>query len=675
MVPRSRVLVRSGHGPNRWIDSDGETSAAMTDPAIVPQVGHDGSRLPVGRHAAYVWGWIRARLSKWLTSPPRRRLLFGGAACVVCFAGIATVLASRSRVVISQTVDPQRAITLSFAPSALAAADGLLYAGSEDGALLAFDAVRGTERHTARVRGKVNYIVPHGDNVFVAGEETITRVDTNLEGPVARRVVGAGDDSGLGAFAGGALGLWGLTENGAELTHFSSESLESVQQFPLAEPATGLAVTEKGIWILPSTGHYVALLRPRHGTWEKRRIALPCHPSRAAPEHDRAFLLCSSANAVVVATDLHARILSLYHLGADSTDIAIANGSLWVLSRSLDHFSQYALEDHDRVGKPVGIGSESNGLAADGHAVWVSEANDSIIRSDLRQLASSRSYRRHRHVRRSWLGISAWTVYAVDLVIATFVVILLILLWQLKVNGPFPTYFPPLNLVVYFTMPLMDALAGTRIEEETHERTIGASVGKAGSILGSRHSRRRLRGRDSLDRHVCRNLWKWFGSGLLYLGANFVPGARHRGTRMQAAGQPTAEDLRAHWRTLGDHGYLCLIVEGCWLVARRGHYLVFTLDYVFDRVAGRLEEVPRPPGSEISFRISKAHLTSSGERYCRPGQRVRLDVIGKALPAEAGSMLAIEPIVAWEPVKPVRELLQLRDYVLTRVSGASADRQ
>jgi hypothetical protein len=580
---------------------------------------------------------------------------------------------SRSHPVLSRVPDPQRTVTLHFAPSALTAADGLLYAGSEDGSLVAFDAVSGALEPVTRVRGEVKYIVAHGDHVFAAGDETITRFDTNLEEPVARRIGDKREDAALSAFAGGSLGLWGLTDKGATLRHFSSQSLATVQRFPLPGPATGLAVTEKGVWTTPVTGRDVLLLHRLHGAWRQQQVRLPCHPTRTVAEHDRVFLLCPSASLVVVASDLSVRILTLYSVGAESTDLAIANGSLWVLSRSLDHFSQFALGQHRLVGKPVGVGNESNGLAADQHAVWVSEANDSVTRSDVRLLGRSRGHAKAAQALSTWLGIDPTLVYAVDFVGGVLLTILLTLLWQLKINSPFPTYFPPLHVVAYCTTGLFDALAGARIEEQTHEGVVGAS-GKGGGFLSIGRSRQRRRGRDSLDKHVCRNIWSWHGRGLLYMGANFVPGANHRGIRTTAADPPTDGDLRGHWRLIGDRGFLCLITEGCWLVSQVASDLVFKLDYVFDRLAGKVEEVPRPSGTEIVFQVPKALMTSSGELRCRPGQRVRLDVIGKALPIDDAGRIAIEPVVAWEPVSPARELAQLRDYVFARVSQpASAE--
>jgi hypothetical protein len=103
-----------------------------------------------------------------------------------------------------------------------------------------------------------------------------------------------------------------------------------------------------------------------------------------------------------------------------------------------------------------------------------------------------------------------------------------------------------------------------------------------------------------------------------------------------------------------------------------GEYVNFILDYVLDRTVWHVTESPRPAGAHLVARARKSDLQPIGLERCRPGQRVRMDLIGNALPYTHGELPTMDVVVAWLPVKAARDITQLGSYVLSLRSSRKA---
>jgi hypothetical protein len=622
--------------------------------------------------ARFVWGWASDRLSKWLLDPRRHRLFLFSCVILLAAATAASMLAVVFGSTSSRVTDPNpsRVITLDFAPSALLAADGLLYAGSAHGDIVSLDAVRGSTLGHAELPEPVDYIVAHGDHIYVGGEETLARLDPNLGQPLSRPVEAAGYTT-LHALAAGPLGVWGIV-GGRLLVHFSSQSLKVVQQFGLSVESGSLAVGARGVWIAPRGATYVLLARPTPIGWRLSRSPIGCQPTTVVAEHNRAYVLCDEARRVVVLTDLGGRRISEYAVGEGDTAVTVTNGSLWLLSPDDDHITQYALVRHRRVGNPVSVGSEAEHLAADTQALWVGENNDTVTRIDLQKLAIAQDVSRSPYARTELTGTQRGLLVLFALAASVALSMVIVLRWQNRVNGNFPTYFPPRRLVVYaLHAELFVALASGKVERQVGKRSLllGGQRGVSASIGRSQTT---AVGGYPQSKHVRDNIVDWRLKGILYTGANFVPGARHRGLRRKPVADPSEDILLEHWQRISDQGSICLIAGCEWLVGDEGDHVRLILDYVLDRTAGHMREIPRPTGAHLSVRVKKSHLTPIGGERCCPGERVRIDVICNALPHSPGEAPMMDLVVAWLPVKAASDISKLGNYVLSLPSRRHA---
>lgn len=615
--------------------------------------------------AGFAWGWARERISKWRLDRRRNRALIALVVGALLAAGAAGLLAVTTSSATSKIPDPSQTIPLDFAPSALLAADGLIYVGSAHGDLQAFDEVRDNSVGAVQLSAPVDYIVGHGDHIFAGGEESLTRLDPGLGQPLTRSIGEVGRHSTLRALAAGPAGVWGLIAGGSELVHFSSESLQVVQRFALHAEGVSLAVARRAVWVAARGINGLLVVGVSATRQRIARVRLGCTPSQVIAEHELAYALCPEARQVLVLTGRPGRTISRYEVGTGGSALAVANDSLWMLSPSLDHLSQYALLRHVRLGAPIGLGSEAELIAADQRAVWVAEGGDTLTGIDLQELSLARQAHGLLYKRSAPLGVPPWAFYLLDLLTISSLTVVLVLVLQNNINGDFPTFFPPTRLVPYVVhAQLFWDISSGNVRERTRGRArrvgtntaIAASAGRAHTTTMANYP---------LAKQVRDNIVILHLKRFLYTGAPFVPGVRHRGLRRRPAVDPTERQLLEHWERVAVQCSMCVITGCTWLVVDAGQYMTFTLDYVLDRTAGHLREISRPAGAHLCARARKCDLQPIGLERCRPGERVRMDVIGNALPYSPGELPTMDIVVAWLPVKAARDISQLGSYVLS----------
>src|ERR1700691_2660299 len=144
------------------------------------------------RTPGLVWGAARDRVGKWLVDRYKHRLLVLSVAVMLVAVAVGGVLTVTLRPAAARLPEDKQTLTLPFAPNALLAADGSLYAGSAGGALVSFDAVRDSRQGRVELPEPIDYMVAHGDHIYAGGEETLTRLDPGLGQPLSRPIAVGG---------------------------------------------------------------------------------------------------------------------------------------------------------------------------------------------------------------------------------------------------------------------------------------------------------------------------------------------------------------------------------------------------------------------------------------------------------------------------------------------------
>jgi hypothetical protein len=630
--------------------------------------------LPGIRNVRWGWRWARRLAGRSRQSHRLGRALRVTPIAAFMVAGVLIV-----GVVISPklggALDPERSIALSFTPDVLLSADDHLYVGSSNGELATFDPVRDIKENAYPLPFPINSLVAYGDHVFAAGAESISRLTPDLSEHFTRTIDYANRHLELHHLASGPLGIWALAGPGAQLLHISSMSLKTVQHFDLNPAATDIAVSERGVWALVPDKKTVELVAPHLGSWRVQTIALRCQPSSIIPSHDRVFILCGNANQVIVLTDLHTRMLRTYRVGGQAQKLALGNGSLWLLAPGDDHVEQLALRTGKGIGNPVSVGSESAGFAVDRHAVWVGDtADDSLIRVDLGTLVS---IRRSVHRSTTIFGVPRWAwVLSLGLLIGIVAGVTGALIRLSNVNRKYPPYFPAKRIWTYMiNNDLYEAIASPEVTSQTRRRDHSSRLMTHGGIAGiaTHHSRSTTEGGFPLDRNVRETLRDLSRADLVYYGLGYVPGFRHRGTRMYRAAEPTSAELLDQFDDIAALNTICLIANGTWKIIDHGAKLTFTLDEIFDRTAGHLHRLKRPDDATLSFAIRKTDLRGAGIERCVPGTTIKMDVLAQAVPRGKKVKPHLDLIVAWCGAPGANEWSEAKGYALPASKSSSFD--
>jgi hypothetical protein len=615
--------------------------------------GVDGSEryvTPVMRLRA-LGGWLADHVDKWLLDQRRGRILKAAIPIgLIAAAAIVVVAVISASEVSKSTLGFRRTLRMPFPQTALLGAKGRLYAGSESGGLVAFDPVRPRVRRAAELPHSIDYLAVHGDYVFAAGEERISRLTPNLREPHTRNAESPTGQTTLAGLAAGALGVWGLAEPGDTLIHYATDTLAPVQAIHLSAHADGMAISERGVWSLAATGNFVQLTRSRKSRWRTAIVPLPCHPRAITTEHDRAYVLCADQAKVVVLVDTQTRISRSFPVLSRALGLGLSGGKLWVLSPGNDEVGEYSLPEGARVGSPIAVGINAMQLAVDPYAVWIGESNSTTQRLDLEKLELSRSVARS--ATRSTvllLPVWAWGVIAGLLVGVCATLIAL----PRRGSAGLPEYFPPRRIFVFMLdLELYSDVASGKVHQRRRQRRYFVRLlHKLLGSVGGEGEKETTKQDYSEGMNVRETILRLTQLRIPYRGLNYVFGVHHRGTRATDAAPPTADDILRQFEDVAIRGTLCLIAGSTWRVSAiqsSTDHVLFELPDLLDRVVGKTRRIPISDQARLQLRVRKSAMRNIAVERCTPGARVAFDLLAHPRLYERGRPPTLDLVVAWQ---------------------------
>lgn len=609
----------------------------------------------LSRRLRAIWWLLGDHIAKWLHDQRRGRpirvAIALGLITAPAILAVVVILGSR---VSKRAPQYERLIRLPSAEDVLFAGNGLLYAGAEDGHMVAYEPIRAIKDNGTILPHPVRYMAVYGDHVFAAGEETVSRLSPSLREPITRRLTLADHAFTITGLAAGSLGVWVIDSSHRRLIRLSSQTLAPVQELRMPIPVHGLAVSADGVWALAR--RHVLLSKPHHGVWTTTQIRVHSEPRAIATEHDRAVVLCTMTSDLYVLIDKSGELEHLFTVARRGLGIGLDGGDLWVMSPGDDQVSEYSLQT-ERLENKVSIGISAAQLAVNPQALWIGETSDAVERIDKEKLAIAQTAR-HSVTRATLLQIPilAWggTVAGVLIGVCSA---LIVIKRQTDPNAGIPRYWPPRRLLVFMiNKVLFENVASAAVTTRTRTRRRGGELSTSLPVgLQGSQSSTDSRQQYPVAMHVRDTIARLEGVNLLYRGLNYVPGVPHNRMRFSAAATPKDQDFIAHFSE--NAGRLCLIAGSTWLVGEIEDdpgIVTFSLPELIDKTVSQSRRITIPERVRPRFRVgaSTMMLPIAHDR-CTPGARVALDVIVQMLPYDERNPPRLDLVVAWQATELV----------------------